>query len=475
MLFNSYVFWVFFAAVALLYYRLGHRAQNRTLLLASYVFYGCWDWRFLSLIALSTVVDYICGRVIEQSQNPRTRRTVLGLSIVLNLGTLAFFKYFGFFTAEFDRLLTAIGLPALIPQLDIVLPVGISFYTFQTMSYTIDVYRGDCQAAKDPLDFALYVAFFPQLVAGPIERASRFLPQVLQPRTPQPGQFAEGLYHVVIGLFKKVFVADTMAVVANGIFSSTPGQLSGLDVLLGVYAFAFQIYGDFSGYSSIARGVSRWLGFSLMENFRRPYFAQSPSEFWQRWHISLSGWLRDYLYIPLGGNRRGSLMTYRNLMLTMLLGGLWHGAAWTFVLWGAYQGLLLCGYRLIELRHGRPANQPSTLAGRLIRRVVLFQFVCLGWLLFRAESVSQVIDMLTLLATDWSITPLSQTILGMLIVYAGPLLLFDAWLELQPHETEEQALLARHWTWRAAAYSTAMLLLTFLPAPVASEFIYFQF
>ncbi|MCL4123644.1 UNVERIFIED_CONTAM: hypothetical protein GTU68_011358, partial [Idotea baltica] len=338
MLFNSFVFWIFFGVVFALYFRLRHREQNLLLLIASYFFYGCWDWRFLGLISLSTFIDYFIGKAVGESESQKTKKWLVGLSMVSNLSILGFFKYYGFFATELEQLLTSIGAPIMMPTFYVILPVGISFYTFQTMSYTIDVYRGDCEACDSFLDFAVYVSFFPQLVAGPIERAKHFLPQVIAPRTITADHFKQGLLLIAVGMFRKVVIADNMAPIANAIFASNVDDLSGAEILLGVYAFAFQIYGDFSGYSAIARGIAKWMGFDLMVNFRMPYFATTPSDFWQRWHISLSQWLRDYVYIPLGGNRFGTLMTYRNLLLTMLIGGLWHGANWTFIIWGAFHG-----------------------------------------------------------------------------------------------------------------------------------------
>ena len=295
MLFNSYIFWIFFALVLILYLNLGHRSQNILLLVASYLFYGWWDWRFLSLVAASTLIDFTCTRQIAATGASQSRRKLmLIVSIVSNLTFLGFFKYFNFFAGELASILSAIGLQANMPTLQIILPVGISFYTFQTMSYTIDVYLGKAQPARRLLDFALYVAFFPQLVAGPIERFGRLMPQIANPRTGRQGDFAEGLYHVLLGLFKKIVIADNMAAITNAVFAAGPGQASGADMLLALYAFAFQIYGDFSGYSSMAQGIAKWLGFDLIYNFRMPYFAVSPSDFWNRWHISLSAWLRDY-------------------------------------------------------------------------------------------------------------------------------------------------------------------------------------
>jgi D-alanyl-lipoteichoic acid acyltransferase DltB (MBOAT superfamily) len=318
-LFNSYIFWIFFLAVFALY-SLNRRLrwQNSVLLVASYVFYGFWDWRFLGLLFISTVIDFYVARALERTPEEDRRKALLAVSLGANLGILGVFKYLGFFTESMVELLNALGVQSSLNVLEVLLPVGISFYTFQTMSYTIDVYRRQLPATSNFFDFALFVSFFPQLVAGPIERASKLLPQLLQPRTPSNSAFAEGFYLVLLGLFKKIVIADNMAPIVNAVFSRDVATLSGAEVLVGVYAFAFQIYGDFSGYTDIARGVAKWLGFDLMLNFRMPYFAVSPSDFWGRWHISLSSWLRDYLYIPLGGNRRRPLLTYRNLMLTMI-------------------------------------------------------------------------------------------------------------------------------------------------------------
>jgi len=351
-LFNSYAFWGFFLLIILLYRWANHRTQNTILLVGSYAFYACWDWRFLPLIAITTLINYYTGIGIEKyAQSGEEQRVVkkrqkllLAVSIVASLGMLGFFKYWGFFIDSTTAFLSAVGLSVSVPVLEILLPVGISFYTFQTMSYTIDVYRGETKPTKNLADFALYVAYFPQLVAGPIERSSSLLPQILERRARREGDFAEGLSLVMLGLFMKVVVADNLALIANGGFSEHE-DVTGADALMGVYAFAFQIYGDFAGYSLIARGVSKWLGIDLMTNFKMPYLARNPSDFWQRWHISLSSWLRDYLYIPLGGNRGKKWKVYRNLMLTMLIGGLWHGAGWTFICWGGLHGILLCIYR----------------------------------------------------------------------------------------------------------------------------------
>jgi alginate O-acetyltransferase complex protein AlgI len=469
MLFNSYIFWVFLAVVILLNRLLPHRAQNRMLLIASNIFYASWDWRFLSLIWFSILVDYSAALLIQSADNPRRRKVILSLSICANLGVLGFFKYYGFFSREFAEVLNVFGLPVSMPLLNVILPVGISFYTFQSMSYTIDVYRRRTQPTKALLDYALYVFFFPQLVAGPIERSERLLPQMLNPRRKQE-DFREGLYHITLGLFKKIVIADNMAPIVNTVFRGDLSQLSGTECLIGVYAFAFQIYGDFSGYSSIAQGVAKWLGFDLMTNFNHPYFARSPSEFWQRWHISLSSWLRDYLYIPLGGNRQGKWRTSLNLLIVMLLGGLWHGANWTFLAWGLFHGLLLCGYRLFgDSSKGQKQVLPFF---SVIQMILMFHFVCFSWLLFRAESIAQAWSMMTLIATDWRVTEFTQFGLGTIAFYVCPLLLYELWLE---KKQDLLALIRHRWETRAAVYSYCALMLLFFPAPIPNEFIYFQF
>jgi D-alanyl-lipoteichoic acid acyltransferase DltB (MBOAT superfamily) len=440
------------------------------LLAASYVFYGWWDWRFLSLILIATIVNYGAALGVGSTANARRRKLLVAAAVTVNLGLLGTFKYFHFFAGELVSLLGAMGLTVTLPSVSIVLPVGISFYTFQAMSYTLDVYRRQTQPTRNLRDFALYVAFFPQLVAGPIERSTRLLPQVINPRRRRHDDFTEGLFLVMIGLFKKIVIADNLAIIVNGIFSREAGELSGADCLVGVYAFAFQIYGDFSGYSTIARGLAKWMGFDLMTNFHMPYLARTPSDFWRRWHISLSTWLRDYLYVPLGGNRNGRWRTYRNLMLTMLLGGLWHGAGWTFVTWGLFHGLILIVYypftRRTETPRGR-SRLRSTLAV-----AVMFHLACLGWLFFRAQSMSQVWGMLVRMFTDFAPTAFTAYCLTSILFYAGPLMVFEFW---QDRTADPMRLTKVHWGYRAAVYSyLAIMIIVFRPM-VPSEFIYFQF
>jgi alginate O-acetyltransferase complex protein AlgI len=340
MVFNSLHFIWFFIVVYCAYRLLPHRAQNWLLLAASYYFYAAWDWRFLGLLMASTIVDYTCALAIARAAAPRRRRALLVLSLAFNLTLLGFFKYFNFFADNLHVIFSALGWSVDFVTLRVLLPIGISFYTFMTMSYVIDVYRREIPATRDLLDFAVFVAFFPHLVAGPILRAARLLPQIDAPRRITREQLRDGAWLIAWGYFQKVFVADNLAALADAVFAPA-AQPSGINVLVGVYAFAFQIYGDFAGYSNIARGTSKLMGIELIENFRFPYFVRTPQIFWRHWHISLSTWLRDYLYIPLGGSRGPEWKTWRNLIITMGLGGLWHGAAWTFVIWGLYHGVLL--------------------------------------------------------------------------------------------------------------------------------------
>ena len=391
MMFTSMEFLVFALVFYNFYLHLGRwrRAQNAWLLLGSYIFYGWWDWRFLSLLAFSTVLDYTVGRRMAVTDDPKRRKHLLWLSLAGNLGVLGFFKYFNFFVGSAVDAAGAIGVTLDPITLGIVLPVGISFYTFQTLSYSIDLYRREVEPADSILDFAVYVSFFPQLVAGPIERAKTFLPQVQKPRQIDAGQFEAGVFLICWGFFKKLVIADNVALVANTVFNNHHSY-QGVDLLLGALAFTVQIYCDFSAYSDIARGLAKLMGFELMVNFKLPYFARTPSEFWRRWHVSLSTWLRDYLYIPLGGNRGGTVAMYRNLCITMLLGGLWHGAAWNFVLWGAFHGAILVAYRPFEGRFA-PATNPVSAGARVFGAwAIFFSLTVVGWVLFRASSAEQI-------------------------------------------------------------------------------------
>lgn len=471
MIFNSFEFALFFPLVLVIYWLLPPRPQNVFLLLASYVFYGFWDWRFLSLIVLSTVVDYWVARRVDASNNPFSRRRWLVVSLVTNLGLLAVFKYFNFFVDSFASLLDVFGMQANLPVLQIILPVGISFYTFQTLSYTIDVYRGNNKPVRNLTDFAVYVAYFPQLVAGPIERSTSLIPQIANPRRLDLQLLKSGLWLMLLGFFKKVFVADNLAPHVDSIFSiANPDALT---VMAGGYLFAFQIYADFSGYTDIARGVSRMLGIELRLNFNFPYRSTSPQEFWRRWHISLSSWLRDYLYFSLGGNRQSKIRTYVNLMLTMLLGGLWHGAAWNYVCWGAYQGLMLCVHRWYIGRF-KPIFRPGALL-QVVKILLFFQLVCYGWILFRAQSLSQIGDF-TVGLSRWDTSTVSLQMYLPLIQFALPLLLME-WAftrktlppSLAPGLAPALAPVIRTATAAAAFY------LFVFHGEVSESFIYFQF
>ena len=481
MYFNSFAFCVFYPVVWSLYWLSRFRLQNLLLLAASYLFYSFWDWRFLSLILISTAVDYYVGLKIGRlsgSDDPvanREKKRWLVVSMCTNLGILGFFKYFNFFVESMETLLALTGMEVTQLRLHIILPVGISFYTFQTMSYTIDVYRGILSPTRNFLDFALYVAYFPQLVAGPIERAKNLLPIISSRRTFHGQQLQEGLRLMLFGFFKKVYVADNIAHLVDQIFSHPdPG---GWQVLAGTYAFAIQIYCDFSGYTDIARGCSKCLGIDLMLNFRNPYIAVNPSDFWRRWHISLSTWLRDYLYIPLGGNRHGEAKTYRNLALTMLLGGLWHGAAWNFVLWGAWHGLLLIGHRLFApLVAGRNflKTQKSLPVGHLLSMVLMFHLVCLGWILFRSGSLAQIQLMLTNLIV-WHPTrdAVPIQLFAPIVKFGLPLFMFEIILYALGQKEVRQVLM-KPAVVHCAFYGVLFYLIAFYGA-TAQSFIYFQF
>lgn len=471
MLFNSLEFCVFFVLVYGLYVVLTHRAQNALLLVASYVFYGWWDWRFLFLIAVSTVVDFVCGMRIADAATQGSRRVWLWISMVSNLGLLGFFKYFNFFADSAGRVLALAGLQADWTLTSIILPVGISFYTFQTMSYTIDVYRREMKATRNLLDFALFVAYFPQLVAGPIERASVLLPQVEQPRRIRYKDVRDGFRLILAGYILKLVVADNMAWFSRNLFTS-PEAYHGWNVLFGIYAAAFQIYGDFAGYSNIARGLSKLMGIELMLNFRQPYFATNPSDFWRRWHISLSTWLRDYLYIPLGGNRGGVVATYRNLMVTMVLGGLWHGAALNFLAWGVFHGGILILHRLVAAPWQRLVRLSGVPEG-LVRAacvVIFFHVTCLGWLLFFAKRLSHV----KVLAVNLlqAAEPVDAVLVATVVVFGGVALLLDVAREWRG--TDEQPVLSGRPA-RLAVYCAGVVVLVLFGVFKSSEFIYFQF
>lgn len=484
MVFNSLHFVAFFAVVYALYRVLPHRAQNLMLLAASYYFYAAWDWRFLGLLIAQTVLDFTVARLIHATTDRARKRWWLLLSLAFNLGMLGFFKYFNFFAENLHTLAAGVGLQVDTVTLRIVLPVGISFYTFMTISYVVDVYRGIWTPSSNFVDFALYVAYFPHLVAGPILRAKKLIPQLEAERTITWAQCREGLWLIAWGMFQKVLVADNLARVANEAFAPGATPHAG-EILLGVYAFAFQIFGDFAGYSNMARGISKLMGIELSLNFLTPYFVTSPSQFWRHWHISLSEWLRDYLYIPLGGNRHGTWKTYRNLMITMGLGGLWHGAAWTFVIWGLYQGIVLVAGQLIEsavartrtrlagARDGASAAMEQGLTtGRVLLGLLMFHVTCYGWLIFRARSGHQIADMTRVLATDWTWGPSAQAYAWSLVAYALPLMVIHA---IEARRGDVLFPLRIPTPVRYALYAGIFYATLLFGDFGGSEFIYFQF
>jgi D-alanyl-lipoteichoic acid acyltransferase DltB (MBOAT superfamily) len=393
-LFNSLTFVVFFLVVFTLYWLLRARTpQNVLLLVASWIFYGAWSWKFLLLLLGSTLLDYVCGQLIADAPDRRRKQLVLIVSVTANLLFLATFKYLGFFVTEFALLLERLGFNASLPVLEIVLPVGISFYTFQTIGYVVDVYRGKVKAARNFLTYALYVAFFPQLVAGPIERAGHMLPQYEKDRIWSTPKFESGLQLAVWGLFKKIVIADNLAPFVDAVFDD-PARFSGATLVTATVFFAFQIYCDFSGYTDTARGCARMLGFELIRNFNFPCISKTPVEFWQRWHMSLSQWFQDYLYYPLAMRymRRGGFMSkYKAHIVSMALIGLWHGANWTFIVFGLYWGVLIAVYlALIERAAGAPRRGLGGFAPRareVASIAVMFMLVCVGWVFFRAESI----------------------------------------------------------------------------------------
>lgn len=394
MLFNSIDFAVFLPVVFLAYWFVFNKnikIQNFFLLVASYVFYGWWDWRFLFLILFSTVVDFLVGKGMSNEDDPTKRKVLLGISLFINLGLLGFFKYYNFFIDNFIKAFSLFGSSIHPNTLNVILPVGISFYTFQTLSYSIDIYKRKLEPARDFISFSTFVSFFPQLVAGPIERATHLLPQFYKKREFDYGLAVNGMRQILWGLFKKIVIADSCAEYANLIFNNST-EYSGSTLLLGALFFTFQIYGDFSGYSDIAIGTSRLFGFDLMQNFNFPYFSRDIAEFWRRWHISLSTWFRDYLYIPLGGSKGGTWMKLRNTFIIFIVSGFWHGANWTFLVWGFLNALY---FLPLLLTNNNRNNLGSIAQGKLfpsfrefISIATTFGLTVLAWIFFRARDLS---------------------------------------------------------------------------------------
>jgi alginate O-acetyltransferase complex protein AlgI len=483
-LFNSLAFALFLPAVFLLYWRINSNKiewRNGLILLSSLFFYGWWDWRFLGLILSSALLDYFIGGAIHASTNSKRRSLLFALSLGFNLGALAFFKYYNFFIESFVSVLSSAGLQPNIHTLEILLPVGISFYTFQTLSYTIDIYRNRLKPESNLLAFASYVTFFPQLVAGPIERASHLLPQFSIEKRFDSQVASEGLRFMLWGFFMKLVIADNAAIIVNQIFDAYD-VVSGATLYLGALLFAFQIYGDFAGYSYIAIGVAKLFGFDLMTNFRYPYLATNISEFWRRWHISLSTWFRDYVYIPLGGNRGGLWKHFRNLFLTFFISGFWHGANWTFLVWGSiHWSLYVIEFGIERLGMNMPpayGNAYHIAGKRFIGWGITFLLVTVAWIFFRAESIDSALEytqglilrplfaygedagLMRLLESKWIIL-LILTLLGVEFLQRNRLFVLD--IKSYP-------------TWiRYSIYSVVTMAIVFFGKFNSMEFIYFQF
>ncbi|MGJ8665368.1 MAG: MBOAT family O-acyltransferase [Patiriisocius sp.] len=479
MLFNSLDFAVFFPIFFLLYLLVAKKLVLRNILIlsGSYLFYGWWDWRFLSLIIFSSFVDYLVGLKVYKTSNKKLKKRWLFVSLISNLGLLFYFKYTNFFIESFVNSFTLFGANIESFSLNIILPVGISFYTFQTLSYTIDIYRGSLKPTKNILAFFSFVAFFPQLVAGPIERASHLLPQFFKIHEFNYRLFKSGLLLIAFGLFKKMVIADRLAILVNEIFNN-PIDHMGLELIIGSLFFAFQIYCDFSGYSDIAIGISRTLGFDLMKNFDAPYLSSSITSFWRRWHISLSTWFRDYVYIPLGGSRVSNLLTYFNLFAVFVISGLWHGAAMTFIIWGAIHGAFI----VFEKRLTNNTNQRKEKPKYKIFLSTLFTFmiVCFAWIFFRAKSLNDafyIVSHLVDFKSNFEITNLGLEIHEFKLALASIILLliFDA---IHRKYNMIKIINKLHFTIRSLIYVSIILsILVFgvYGEEGVSEFIYFQF
>jgi len=475
MLFNSLEFLIFLPTVFCLYwfvFQKNLRVQNLLLLISSYFFYGWWDWRFLSLIFLSTIVDYFVGLKIHDSSDKKLKKSYLWVSILFNLGLLGFFKYFNFFIDSWVDLLGAFGYEYKSTwTLNVILPVGISFYTFQTMSYSLDIYHGKLKPTKDFISFASFVSFFPQLVAGPIERASNLLPQILNNRVFKYEQGVQGLRLILYGMFKKVVIADSLAPHVDVIFQNYTSFNGGV-LLLGLIYFSFQIYCDFSGYSDIAIGTSKLFGFELMSNFKFPYFSRDIGEFWRRWHISLSTWFRDYLYIPLGGSKGGKWLSIRNIFIIFIVSGFWHGANWTFIAWGLIHATLYIPLFL----SGKNRQYTTTIVAEnkwfpslkeLFQIVSTFFFTMIAWVFFRSESVLDGFLYILQIQGNFGL-PLSNRF-GVLFVLT---IIFSDWII---RRDEKNVINFKSRIIRNMFYYCLLAMILFFNNNSNNEFIYFQF
>jgi len=468
MLFNSFIFLIFFILILPIDHLLKKKnvTRNVFLLVTSYFFYGFWDWRFTFLLLISTLIDFFIAQKIYTTLNKNKKKIYLTISLISNLGILGFFKYFNFFTESFSEMLSLWGYKPDFIHLNIILPVGISFYTFQTLSYTLDIYNNKLKPTKSLINFALFVAFFPQLVAGPIERAKNLLPQIENRKKIDKYALHEAIYLITSGYFKKVLIGDTSGKFVDRIFAY-PQYYSSYELLMGTILFSIQIYADFSGYSEIARGVAKLLGIDLKINFKQPYLSTNITEFWRKWHISLSSWLKDYLYIPLGGNKKGKNRTSINLFITMLIGGLWHGANWTFIIWGAVHGFYLLIHK--KIKKGKKIGT-QTLIIKIIKILITYILVLFSWLFFRAESFDSAIMIIKKIFTFEGI------LYTKIIIITSTYLFFSFFLDILEKKEMNLKLLnkARPFRWGVyAAIWTMVLLYMYQGKP--SPFVYFQF
>jgi len=472
MIFHSLQFIVFLVLVLAIYWASPARWRNALLVPASLIFYGFVHPWFLLPFAATTIIDYFVARGIEAQ--PESRKSLVAVSVTSNLALLAVFKYYNFFVENVAALLGALHLPVSIPVLHVVLPAGISFYTFQSIGYVVDVSRGHIRACRSLRDYALFVSFFPQLVAGPIQRAGNLLAQIQSPRSVNATLVGEALVLIAWGFFKKLVIADNVAITANKVFAMQSPSFAML--WTGVFAFCIQIFADFSAYTDIARGTARLFGFELSPNFNHPYLADSPSDFWRRWHISLSTWIRDYIFIPLGGSRGGSIRTVINLVIVFLLTGIWHGASWNFAIWGLYYAVLTIAYRAAA---AVVPEKLQTLPGlRCLKILLMFALTNVGWLIFREQNVHQLWRDLTVSAaktpaSDWRVASYLSTLTA---IYAGPLILHTVW-DVALRERSQRWGGWPRVAWTAATVVSLALFLgvLFLRSDTSQDFIYFQF
>lgn len=447
-----------------------HTLHKLVIIAASYVFYAFWSWRLMFLLLASVVLNWATGRLIERGRGTRLAHRALVAGVAINLAILGFFKYFGWFSEELNHIFRALGLGREIPLMEIVLPVGISFFTFQGISYVVDLYRGDLDRARPLVDVMFFISFFPHLVAGPIVRAASFLPQLERPPRPDRVFVGLGVMLILWGVAKKAVVAHWLAVSLVDKAFFDPTAYGTIDLALAVYGYAIQIYCDFSAYSDIAIGVAALLGYRFQRNFNQPYRAEAISDFWRRWHMSLSSWLRDYLYIPLGGNRGGSIFTYRNLLITMVLGGIWHGAAWKFVVWGALHGSALSIERLVSNWRG-PPDPCRPRWRRALRVLLVFHFVCFCWIFFRADDMARAAEVLMGLLDVTRPATLATPFLASLIA-------FGLAIQFTPPDLIERldAIYQRLPGWSVGALAGALLLVVeLIGGDGTAPFIYFQF